>query len=710
MAADRQRRSLAALGLLVATALLQCACSDRSVPSDLRRQAACGDLTCTAADACHEPGTCDTATGRCSAGAAKVCPLAGQACDLADGLCHDLCDNVSCQPSDLCHLAPPCDPPTGRCPAEQPVVCPALQRCFPADGACHGLCDGVICPTSDLCHLPGTCDPSSGWCGFESPKTCLSGQGCSLVDGQCHATDLCAGITCTASDLCHVAGACNPASGFCPAQTARLCPSGQACDLADGLCKDLCASVSCTGGQTCDPGTGHCRDPFVAQVVKDVPTWIAAAIAVDAAGAAYLAAAVQLPTFSLDGLDVTGSFDGQALVARFDPSTHAATWARTYGDTGPQLATLPAGVAVTQDGTVAVIGTFSGLVTIGNVISSSAAIDFLGAVSAADGSGRWAKQFNDGTSGLLKSVHANPSSSTNRIAICGLADRAATDLVPGAAFGGARDLVIGVFDSAGNRLWSRQVGAAGNEECDAVAVDDHGDVYATGRFDGATLAFGGATAPLIGPGTTIRKFLWVAKFDGATGSALASAAYGNTVGNANPSAIAASSLGKAVVVGNFTSALPFGGTAGTLTGAGGADAFVVQFDPTTLAPTWAVRLGGAGSDTASGVALTSLGDVVVTGAFNRTTTGAAALTAASATAPDVFLLKLQGATGATAFAASYGDALMQTGDAVAVNRFGADQVALVGTLNGSIAFPAPAGTVSATRPQDAFLLFAGFAP
>jgi hypothetical protein len=94
----------------------------------------------------------------------------------------------------------------------------------------------------------------------------------------------------------------------------------------------------------------------------------------------------------------------------------------------------------------------------------------------------------------------------------------------------------------------------------------------------------------------------------------------------------------------------------------------------------------------------------VTGLFNRTTTGAAALVANGTTASDVFVLKLSAATGATDFAAPYGDAATQSGDGIAVNRFGSNQVALTGTLNGSITFPAPAGALTAVGATDVFLV------
>jgi hypothetical protein len=187
----------------------------------------------------------------------------------------------------------------------------------------------------------------------------------------------------------------------------------------------------------------------------------------------------------------------------------------------------------------------------------------------------------------------------------------------------------------------------------------------------------------------------VAKFNGQTGAAISSAIFSGT-GQAVPAfvgGIAVDGLGNVALGGQFTGAITLGST--TLTSAGLADAWAAKFT-SALAPIWAVRLGGTGGDVANGVAVTSSGDVVVTGLINKgPTTGAAALTAASTTSPDAFVLQLNGTTGATIFSANYGDIANQSGDAVAVNRFStANPIAVAGSLNSSITFPAPVGMLT----------------
>ena len=62
--------------------------------------------------------------------------------------------------------------------------------------------------------------------------------------------DLCAGVTCTASDACHVAGTCDPATGNCstPAVTdGTTCDDGNTCTLTDKCQAGVCKGNPITG-------------------------------------------------------------------------------------------------------------------------------------------------------------------------------------------------------------------------------------------------------------------------------------------------------------------------------------------------------------------------------------------------------------------------------------------------------------------------------
>ena len=80
-------------------------------------------------------------------------------------------------------------------------------------------CAGVICTASDACHDAGTCDPATGLCSnppVPDGTACSDGDACTQTDscvaGACTGSNP---VTCTASDACHVAGTCDPATGAC---------------------------------------------------------------------------------------------------------------------------------------------------------------------------------------------------------------------------------------------------------------------------------------------------------------------------------------------------------------------------------------------------------------------------------------------------------------------------------------------------------------
>jgi hypothetical protein len=259
-------------------------------------------------------------------------------------------------------------------------------------------------------------------------------------------------------------------------------------------------------------------------------------------------------------------------------------------------------------------------------------------------------------------------------------------------------VVVAVFESNGALRWAKQIGGTADEECDALAVDDNGDVIAAGTFNGP-LTFTGP--PLPAPASQISHWMWLAKFNGQSGSALSQASFGSGAGSKRPLALATDASGTVYVTGAFTTTLPFGGT--TLTSAGGSDAFVARLDPgSSFAPLWAVRLGGSSSDEAHGIAVDAAGNAVVVGLFSGTTSGAAAMTSAGST--DAFLLELDGSTGNTLLASHFGDQAQQVGDRVAIDRQGG-AIVFCGSFSGNVDFGGPTLSVAPTV-TEAFLVFA----
>ncbi len=242
-----------------------CSDGDPCTTADTCVDGACSSgppAVCPAPDACHEAGTCDPASGACEY-AAKP---AGTACDDGD-LCTqtDTCqagvctgsNTTVCSAVDPCHVAGTCDPATGICSNPNKPdgsTCNDGNACTQADTCQSGACAGgspVVCVASDSCHVAGTCDPATGACS-NPPKqdgaACSDGNACTLMDScQSGACTPAISVVCTASDQCHDAGVCNPTTGACsnPIKApGSACSDGSACTT-----NDFCTFAgACSGG------------------------------------------------------------------------------------------------------------------------------------------------------------------------------------------------------------------------------------------------------------------------------------------------------------------------------------------------------------------------------------------------------------------------------------------------------------------------------
>jgi hypothetical protein len=167
----------------------------------------------------------------------------------------------------------PCEGNQTCCHSER-VICVSsgpgqALRCTPCpDGqiACANKCIDA-CTASDQCHLAGVCDPATGACS--DPKkpdgaNCNDGNACTQTDA-CQ-DGVCVGrnpVVCTASDRCHLAGECDPRTGTCSDPTApdgASCDDGNACTLDDVCRNGACAGSSKDCSRESDPcNDGACR-------------------------------------------------------------------------------------------------------------------------------------------------------------------------------------------------------------------------------------------------------------------------------------------------------------------------------------------------------------------------------------------------------------------------------------------------------------------
>jgi hypothetical protein len=158
---------------------------------------------------------------------------------------------------------------------------------------------------------------------------------------------------------------------------------------------------------------------------------------------------------------------------------------------------------------------------------------------------------------------------------------------------GGQDLVLAKYDSAGNRVWSRVLGAADDAEGASVAVDADGNVVVTGQVTGGL----GDSTDIGGTDSLVAKYnaagveQWMQRFGGT--------------GDDKGTAVAVAGDGTIYVAGKAASA--FGGAAHE---GGISDGYVraIGADGTTL---WTRRVGDTGDETVSSIAVADDGNILV---------------------------------------------------------------------------------------------------
>jgi hypothetical protein len=415
-------------------------------------------------------------------------------------------------------------------------------------------------------------------------------------------------------------------------------------------------------------------------------------------------------------------------------------WAKRFGDAQAQSANAVAN----HLGGAVITGVLAGAADFGGgTLTSAGGNDIFVASYDYAGTFVWAKRFGD--AGAQSGVDVAVDNLGNTLVI---GDFAGTVDFGGGALtsAGNTDVFVAKFDSAGTFVWARKFGDAQAQNGRGIAVDGAGDVVITGSFAGSINLGGGALTSAGGTDIFVAKLdkdgnhLWSKRFGDAqaqSGKAVAVDVAGNVVitgdvagvvdfgGGALTSAgatdvfvasldkdgnhfwsklagdaaaqtaggVAVDSVGNVVVTGSAAGKINFGG--GALTSAGSTDVFVAKL---TQAGThlWSKVLGGTGADSGRDVAIDRFGGVVIVGDFNASINfGGTALTSAGGT--DVFVAKLD-PMGAHAWSHRYGDASAQTAGGVAVDDSG---VLVAGTLAGSANFGL--GNITSAGGNDAFL-------
>ena len=604
-------------------------------------QAEGSDCTTTArlSNQCITAATCvskvctPTATGvvSCAQNVTGVNQCNANVCDKTSGLCvvGPVTDNTPCNDNNACT--------TG------------VDVC--SGGSCtYATGHNTVCtPPANVC-LKASCNTSTGACDVSNNDGAL----CNDHNGCTGQSTLPPSTGILTPDICS-GGVCGGAAVICDPNN----PNSQL----------VCTSAG-DDTYTCDPKVCMAGNNYAK---KWVPPF--SGMGVSATGTPWAAGQIYNP-FDFGSGSVTSSGSADIYLTKLDPATGLATQSFTFGDMGGKDQ-VALGVAVASSGNVGMIGYFTGEIdfTANNSdgsgpsgLQGTAGLDFLpnaslipfyavfdGASTGAYVTPKAAHMVNVGTGSLL-SVGSNPGQ--NAIAICGktsIAVPASTNskgvITGGAATaGGGMDIVVAKIDaSTGAVIWGKQFGGAGDQICNAVTVDNNGDVIIGGNYNG-TLVLGSTTLPAADSSTAI---LFAAKLNGTTGAPISAASWG-TAGRSNVGSVTVDASNNIIIAGSIGASVDMGGGV-SMTWAGLTDAFAAKLT-TGLVPVWAKSFGDIAYDqTVKSVAVSSGGDVYIGGNFegHMDTLG---LVASANTALDAFDAQLSGVDGSPLCAKSYGDA------------------------------------------------------
>ncbi len=174
---------------------------------------------------------------------------------------------------------------------------------------------------------------------------------------------------------------------------------------------------------------------------------------------------------------------------------------------------------------------------------------------------------------------------------------------------GASDVLIVKYDPSGNVLWAKSFGGSDQDWGCSITTDAAGNVYASGAFHSATIAFG--TTTLTNGGSYGDMF--VVKLDPSGNVLWAKSAPGDF--DDAGQAISADTYGNVYVAGWFTSYhISFGST--TLTHTGGYfDSFIVKYDSNGNV-LWVKGTGGSNDEQTQSITTDAAGNAYMAGWYN----------------------------------------------------------------------------------------------
>lgn len=345
------------------------------------------------------------------------------------------------------------------------------------------------------------------------------------------------------------------------------------------------------------------------------------AISLDVTGNVYVGGAFS-STVDFDpgnGVSNVASLGGEdAFVAKFD-SLGGLVWVKTVGGVGTggdrvRSIAIDGAQNVVSTGSFVSTADFDPGVGTANLTASSTDA-FLWKLDSA-GNYVWAKKIA-GTN--VERGHSVSIDSTGNILVGG-SFYSTVDFDPGVGnfplVAQIQDAFLAKYDSLGDFVWARQLGAASSStQGIMLAVDTSDNVLLVGSFQNTVDFEPGAGTTNITSTGGFDAYVWKLNSSGAL-------VWGRKFGGASPdiaNAVTVDSSGNAYIAGYFQGTADFDPGVGVLsaTSAGSYDAYAWKLD-TSGALVWGRQLGGTSSDSANAIKVDASNNAVVAGYFQAT--------------------------------------------------------------------------------------------
>ena len=436
-------------------------------------------------------------------------------------------------------------------------------------------------------------------------------------------------------------------------------------------------------------------------------------IAVDAAGNTYITgetASIAFPT-TAGGFDTMQNGGSDVFVTKLNAAGTALIYSTFIGGSGNDLAW---GIALDAAGNAYVTGstTSANLPTVGALQSALSGTQdaFLFKLNAGGSALSYSTYF--GGSGSADVGYGVALDGGGNAYVVGATDSASGIASAGAfdtTLGGALDAFVAKFDAtqsgAASRVFASYLGGSGEDHGYAVAVNAGGQAFVSGYTAANNFP---TTANAYDSTANGANDIFLSVFN-AAGSALAYSTYLGGSGTESARAITLDGSGTAYLGGTSSGAFPTKNTYDATYGGGTTDAVVAKLDTAlsgAASLVYSTYVGGAGNDTASGIAVDSLGRAhlagYTSGAFPTTADALQASHAGGAN--DAFYATL-GLTGASLLYATY---VGGSGDdmGVAITRDADHNLYLAGFTTSTDLQQITAGAVDTTHNggSDAFVM------